>query len=229
MAVDPNLHQLEAVADALGPLMDKLCLVGGCAAGLLISDPGASPMRPTENVDLIVEAIHYAAYQSFCGGLTERGFSQRPGSGDPICRWRLHRLVVDIMPLYEGILGFSNRWYRSAFDTRQVLTLPRGSIIHHIDAPYFLATKLTAFEDRGDGDFVMSHDLEDLVRVVDGRPEIVGEVATSDRELRVYVASGIRAFRADRRFAEAFSAYFDDGPERARIIDKRLECLCSPT
>lgn len=200
---------------------------GRGAAGLLISDPGASPVRPTEDVDLVVEAVHYTAYHNFCGALAKRGFSQHPENDDPICRWRREGLVVDIMPLDETILGFSNHGYIPAFETRQVLTLPRGSIIRHIDAPHFLATKLTAFEGRGEGDYAMSHDLEDLVRMVDGRPEIVGEVAASDTELRVHIASSIRAIRADRFFVEAFPAYFDDGPERARIVDKRLQSLCS--
>ena len=207
--------------------MDELCVVGGCVAGLLISDPGASPVRPSEDVDLIVEATQYTAYHKFCEGLIGRGFSQHPEGKDPICRWRRNGLVVDIMPLDESDLGFSNRWYIPAFETRQVLTLPGGSVIHHIDAPHFLATKLTAFEDRGEGDHAMSHDLEDLVRVVDGRPEILDEVAASKRELRIHVASGLKAVRADRLFVEAFPTYFDDGPERARIIDKRLESLSS--
>ena len=62
--------------------------------------------------------------------------------------------------------------------------------------------------------------------MVDGRPEIVGEVAASSAELRAHIASGIRAFQADRLFVEAFPAYFDDGPERARIVNKRPESLC---
>lgn len=223
--MDPNLDRLEATAEALGPLMEELCLVGGCAAGLLISDPGASPVWPTEDVDLVVEAIHYAAYQKFCGGIANRGFSQHPGKGEPLCRWRRDELMVDIMPLDESVLGFSNRWYGPAFRSRQELTLPRGSIVHHIDAPHFLATKLSAFEGRGEGDFVASHDLEDLVRVVDGRPEVVGEVAASSEELRGHIASGIRALRGNRLFIEAFPGYFEDGPGRARITLGRLESL----
>ncbi|MFT7680503.1 MAG: hypothetical protein ACI8QC_004509 [Planctomycetota bacterium] len=226
MAMDPNLDQLEAVAEALGPLMDELCLVGGCAAGLLVSDPGASPIRPTEDVDLVVEAVHYAGYHEFCQRILARGFSQHTDGDDPICRFRSSGLVVDIMPLNEQILGFSNRWYMSAFEGRQRASLPRGALIHHIDAPHLLATKLSAFEGRGGGDYVMSHDLEDIVRVVDGRPEVVAEVAASSPDLRAHIATGIRAFRADRLFAEAFPAYFEDGPERARIVDKRLKSLC---
>jgi len=39
--------------------------------------------------------------------------------------------------------------------------------------PLFIATKLEAFRGRGGGDVVTSHDLEDIVMVIDGRPELV--------------------------------------------------------
>jgi hypothetical protein len=62
---DPNLDLLTAAADALGPLLDELLLVGGCAAGLLVTDPGVAPIRPTLDVDLVVEARTYPAYHRF--------------------------------------------------------------------------------------------------------------------------------------------------------------------
>jgi hypothetical protein len=55
-AADPNLELLQEAATRLEDLLDELVLVGGCAAGLLVTDPGSSPIRPTEDVDLVVEA-----------------------------------------------------------------------------------------------------------------------------------------------------------------------------
>ena len=52
---DPNLHLLEAAARLLQPLLDELVFVGGCATGLLITDPGAVGIRPTKDVDVITE------------------------------------------------------------------------------------------------------------------------------------------------------------------------------
>ena len=74
----------------------------------------------------------------------------------------------------------------------------------------------------------MSHDLEDLIRVVDGRPEIVREVAASNRDLRTYIATALGAVKEDRLFAEALPTDFADVPEPARLIDQRLTALCSP-
>jgi hypothetical protein len=59
---DPNLHLLEAAARLLQPLLDELVFVGGCATGLLITDPAAVGIRPTKDVDAITEVGSYAEY-----------------------------------------------------------------------------------------------------------------------------------------------------------------------
>ena len=40
---DRNLERVEPAATALGPPREELVFVGGCAAGLLMSDSGATP------------------------------------------------------------------------------------------------------------------------------------------------------------------------------------------
>lgn len=92
------------------------------------------------------------------------------------------------MPTDEKILGFANRWYPEAVVSARSVTLPSGRRINLIAAPAFLATKFEAFHMRGKNDVVMSHDLEDIVNVVEGRRLIVDEVATADTKLRTYLA-----------------------------------------
>lgn len=223
MVDDPNLGRLEAVVKELGPLVEDLCLVGGCATGVLITDPGSSPVRVTLDVDLVVEAVNLAASEAFSKRLRERGLAPEPG--DPMPRWRKGGLVIDIMPLEESVLGFSNRWYASAYRTRQRVELPNGSGLYCIDGPHFLATKLEAFKGRGSGDFVLSHDLEDLVRVVDGRPSLIEEVAIADEQLRSHIAQGIQALLEDSYFMQAIPGYFESGYDRLGILSKRLQSL----
>ena len=40
-----------------------------------------------------------------------------------------------------------------------------------VTAPYFMATKIEAFYGRGGDDFLGSHDMEDIITVIDGRPD----------------------------------------------------------
>ena len=46
-----------------------------------------------------------------------------------------------------------------------------------ITAPYFLATKIEAFESRGEGDFYGSHDLEEIITLLDGREFLFDEIS----------------------------------------------------
>ena len=172
---DPNVARVELVAKALGDTWTEFVLVGGCAAGLLITDQARPPVRATVDVDLAVEVATRADYYNRVHEqLLKLGFTE---TGDILCRWRCGALIVDVMPTEEDILGFANRWYRAAVRTAQVIELPSGAKIKVITAPLFVATKLEAFFGRGKGGFDESHDIEDIVNVVDGRAEWVDEVA----------------------------------------------------
>lgn len=83
------------------------------------------------------------------------------------------------MPVDEHVLGFSNRWYPAAIEAAQTLEIAEHDVRVVIPA-LFIATKLEAFHGRGDGDVVSSHDLEDIVAVLDGRPEIAADVAVAN-------------------------------------------------
>jgi len=225
---DPNLDRLEQITLRLGSLVDELMLVGGTAAGLLVTDPGAEPVRPTSDVDVVVEVSTLAGLDAFGARLRRCGFHEGKREGDPICRWRHGELILDVLPLDESVLGFSNRWYRSAFACTVGITLPSGAEIRHIDGPHFVATKLEAYGNRGVGDPSTSHDLEDIVRVVDGRPTLPGEVLTSDVALRTFLAERMRGPLEDRFFLEALSTYFrNEGDARAAIVLARLRGLAA--
>ena len=228
--IDPNLDQLERAARVLAPLLDELTLVGGCVTGLLIQDPAAATPRPTYDMDFVVDVATYVELHRFTERLAKLGLKPASEPGAPICRFRLEGHVLDVMPVEEQVLGFSNRWYRSAVSNRVSQVLPSGTRLHHIDAPHFLATKMEAFQSRGAGDPITSHDLEDLVRVVDGREALTREMEQAPAELRAHVAAGLQKCLADRYFLEALPGYFDDhseGRQRSDIVIRRLRALAS--
>lgn len=165
---NPNMAQLVSAAEKLVPLLDRIAFVGGCATGLLLTDPAAAPVRPTLDVDAIVAISSYLEFTLLEDHLRGLGFHQPHSEGAPICRWMSGDLVLDLMPTDPSILGFSNRWYRPALENAQRASIGEREILL-ITAPYFLATKLEAFYGRGRNNFG-SHDLEDVVTVIDGRP-----------------------------------------------------------
>jgi len=101
---DPNLEMLAAAARVLRPLLGELVFLGGCTTGLMISDPAAAGVRPTN-------------------------------------------------------------------------------------------------------DITDSHDLEDIVAVIDGREEIAREVAASPADVRTYVASELRHLLGVQAFVDALSGF----------------------
>ncbi len=54
---NPNLEILMLAVDQLDYLADKMVFLGGCATGLLITDPAAPPIRVTRDVDAIVAVL----------------------------------------------------------------------------------------------------------------------------------------------------------------------------
>jgi hypothetical protein len=103
---------LAGMAQAMGPLCDQVVFVGGCATGLLLDDAGLLDVRPTEDVDAIVEVASLANYHRLAEQLTQRGFKQTMADNTPPFRWYWNRMQLDLVPLDEKVLGFANRWYR---------------------------------------------------------------------------------------------------------------------
>jgi hypothetical protein len=215
---NPNLELLELAAERLRRLLPEIVFVGGCATGLLIDDPGAAPVRGTYDVDVIAEISSYAEYTVFSERLRGLGFKEDSREGAPLCRWTHGALTLDVMPLDSQVLGFSNRWYPAALSTAGNVQLRSGLIIRAINAPYFLGTKLEAFNGRGKRDYLASHDLEDFIAVVDGRSSLIPEVEMTSPALKIYIADAVRTLLAESRFLDALPGYLlPDDASQARI------------
>jgi len=210
--------KLELVAHALGPLREQLVFVGGCAVDLLLTDPAAAPARVTYDVDLVARVEALAGYHALEKQFAQLGFKRDMAQDAPICRWRYNNLEVDLMPMDSSVLGFANHWYPLAVQTAQEVALSAGMTIRLISGPAFMATKFEAFFDRGQGDLLGSHDLEDIVNVVDGRPELVSEIASAVPELRQYLAAQCRTLLAMPGFMNALPGMvFPDESLAARV------------
>jgi len=188
--VSANVAMLMRVADRLNPLLDRVVFLGGAVTELLITSAGASGPRQTDDVDIVVNVLNLGEYsETLRDELLSLGLVEDTRDGAPVCRWLMGDVMVDIMPTRGDILDFSCEWYQTAFDSAEAFPLPNGLTIRLISPACFLATKLAAFGDRGRADPMASHDLEDVIAVVDGRSEIVGDLAGASAELQAYVAA----------------------------------------
>lgn len=223
-----NLEQLRLAAQELQPLLGRLVFLGGCTTGLYITDVASADVRPTKDVDVIVEVGSRTEYHAIESELRDLGFSQPMTEDCPICRWHKDSLVVDVMPTEPEILGFSNRWYPDAIRTAESVNLGKAFEIQVVAGTMFVATKIEAFEGRGKGDFYQSPDMEDLLAVIDGRETLAAEIRDAKPNVREFVAERISAYLQNMDFINALPGLVPDfhaSPARADIVMERLHAL----
>lgn len=220
-----NLQMLQFIAEKLGELCNEIVFIGGCAASLLISDIVSPDVRQTMDVDCIIDVISLVKYNQLGKQLRKKGFKQS-SQDNVLCRWRIDEFILDIMPIDKNILGFTNRWYKTAIQCANSIILNNEITINIISSPYFLATKLEAFYDRGRSDYFASHDLEDIISVIDGRTEVVDEVLNSDKTVREFIATSFSKMLINRKFQDALPGHLNYGAildERVKIVSERMQ------
>ncbi|MHB1053630.1 MAG: hypothetical protein ACYCZT_11270 [Thiobacillus sp.] len=193
-----------------------------------MSTPRAQAIRVTQDVDVVVHAVSTGDYHAMEKAIESRGFKHDLSPEAPICRWVFKGVALDLMPSQPGILGFHNRWYPLAIETATQLKLPNGMLIRLITAPVFVATKFEAFHGRGGNDYLASHDLEDIITVIDGRPELTREIDQVDAELGYYLAAEINGLLEDRNFLMALPGHLPgDAASQARLPEliRRLRAI----
>lgn len=223
---------LEQVAKALGPeLCQQMTFVGGCTTGLLLTDDFTKEqVRHTNDVDLIVHTMGYLGFHALQERLQQQGFTipmAIPGESQPICAMQLGDLRVDFMPDDKEVLGFSNRWYQGAMQTATPYALAPDLTIQLVTPVYFLATKLEAYKGRGNGYALDSQDIEDILNLVDGREELLGEVRSALPEVQAYIAAELTLLLDDSNFEYAVQSQARGNGDRENLIFERLEALAT--
>jgi hypothetical protein len=222
---------LEKVARKLENLNDEVVYLGGCATALYITDPLSLDVRPTVDVDCIIDVITLNEYQKFESKLKKKGFKQSM-QDEVICRWRYDDIILDVMPTNEKILGFGNHWYKDALKHAVTHQITDDIIIQSVTAPYFLATKIEAFRTRGKNDFLGSHDFEDIIAVIAGRAEIPDEVALTSNELRKHLKQVFEEMLNNDQFELALPGHVSDGPvtmQRVQMLKERIKKIVNLT
>lgn len=216
---------LDQVAQQLRPLLADLVFVGGSTVGLLITDPAAERPRITRDVDAAARVASRPEFWRLEERFRDLGFGPDVSEGAPICRWVKGSLVVDLLTDDAKISGFTNIWYASAIDTARPVALPSGLVVRVVDAPHLIATKLVAWRDRGQSSWY-STDLEDIMLIFDGRPELLDELTASPPDLRSFVAAELQQVLADPDFDDALPGFLGGdsvSQSRAALLRTRIE------
>jgi len=222
------IESMRIVARRLAPLNVPFVFVGGAVMPLLVDQPELTEFRPTKDVDVVVGIVTYKEFSALEERLRLTKFHHDTSEGAPICRWIVEGCLVDVMPMYSEPLGMNSRWFPEALDLAQSADLGENCSARIVSPALFLATKLEAFKDRGKGDYYGSHDLEDIITLVDGRAKIVEDVRSAPKAVRTFIGEGFEKFLEDPNFHDAFSGHLSGltgARLRAPLVMRRFESI----
>lgn len=216
------IEMIEIVSEGLGHLLDKVVFVGGAVTSLYYDDPAAQRIRPTKDVDFIIEISSNIEYNKLEEELRKIGFGHDMSQGAPICRKIYKNIIVDVMPHNLSILGFTNRWHSESIKKSEKTALPSKKEINILPLPYFIASKIEAFKSRGNKDYLFSHDIEDIISVMDAHLDL-SVFTYADNEVKEYLLEQFSIMIKDNHFIESIQGhigYDSTSSSRAvRIID----------
>ncbi|RXK82897.1 hypothetical protein [Filimonas effusa] len=212
-----NVLRIKTVYRALGELAADVVFVGGSTVSLYSTRP-ETETRPTDDVDIVVEVVHHRDYAVIEEKLREKGFVNDVASG-VICRYTVLGITVDVMPTSDEILGFANKWYAEAFANAIAVDLEDGITIRVFAGPYFIATKLEAFADRGENEGRFSSDFEDIVHVLNNRVSIWDEIKQCSGALKNYLKAQFIELLSQKYIDEWISVNLEHNEQnRVRFI-----------
>lgn len=200
-----NLLRIKAVYNALGSLQNRVIFVGGATASLYV-DRMAEEVRPTNDVDIVVELWAYKDYAAIEEQLRLMGFENDVKSG-VICRYKVQGIIVDIMPTGENVLNFSNRWYPEGFTNAINYSIDNEVTIKIFDINHFIASKLEAFKNRGKKDGRTSSDFEDIIYVLANRRSVWEDMGTAKTDVNAYLKNEFKALIENPYFEEWVDAH----------------------
>jgi len=217
-------ENLLTVSGRIRPLGIDYAFLGGCIVPMLLDDPDVVPIRPTNDVDVVVMLVGQRQMASIESRLREEGFEHAAYPGAPISRWDLKGIAVDVMPDREAeFMGLNTKWFSEALQSATLHRIPGGEV-PVISAPTFIATKLVAFSDRGKGDFY-HRDMEDVISIVDGRTSLSNDLAASSPELRAYVSAELKRYLANPDFVDQLPGHLPSDPASQGRLSLLLERL----
>lgn len=214
------------IAKALGDLNSKVVFVGGAMVSLYIDDPFAEDIRPTKDIDLTFQITTVSQLEALRQDLIEKGFHEHTDS-NVICRFTFEDLLVDVMSTQTVGWAPGNRWFAAGFDKAITVRLEEVEV-QILPLPYFMASKLDAFFDRGMRDLYASHDLEDIVYLFNYATRLVEQILSAEEDaVKNYLVASIKKILENEQIMNALPGhlYFDGVDERLEIIIDKMNAI----
>lgn len=221
-----NRMVIQKVAKALGDLNNQVIYVGGATVSLYCDDSAAEDIRPTKDIDIGLKIASLAHLEEIRQELVKRGFKQT-AELDVICRFKLNDILVDVMATKPIGWAPANPWFEEGFNHLQKLDI-EGIIIQIMPLSYFLASKFSAYIDRGGTDPRFSHDFEDITYILDNRTDWHKIVNEESGNVKTFLLKQLQEIKDSKKLQEAILAnlYYEFQEDRfQQIMDKIDFCL----
>ena len=218
-----NRKVIKTIAHALGNLNDKVVYVGGAVVSLYIDDKAAEDIRPTKDIDISLEIASIAELEKLREDLSKKGFKQSH-EDDVICRFRFEDIKVDVMATKAVGWAPANPWFESGFQTAIPIVVD-GAAIKILTLPYFLATKFSAFYDRGGKDPRFSTDFEDITYILNYTSNFKEQILKAEKVVQVYLKEAFLKILNDSLLQEAIlgQIYYEKQDIRFEKIMNQLK------
>lgn len=215
------------VANALGELNNDVVFVGGAMVAMYIDDKAAEDIRPTKDLDLAFQITTASKLEELRQKLIQKGFRQTH-EDNLICRFRFDDLLIDVKSTQAVGWAPSNRWFMPGFAKAQRYVLEEMKI-RLLPLPYFLASKMEAFFDRGIDDLYGSHDLEDILYVFNYTTDLAGQVIAADRDVANYLKACVVRIMDDENIVSVIPAhlFYETADERLEIILDKMNAIAN--
>lgn len=220
---DIHLEILKIAVKELRELHEDLVFIGGATISLFITEPATVRIRQTFDIDCVVEVSSRSEYEKIASKLRKNGFHEDSDSR-VICRFKKNDLILDVMPTDPKILGFTNKWYKHGISHAQIVKIADEEI-KVFSVPYLIATKIEAFKGRGKNDFLISHDIEDIVTLIDGRKEITSDLINAPKDVMNDLKHEFVQFINNNLFIDSLDGHISDRTNivgRKKIILERI-------
>ena len=116
--------------------------------------------------------------------------------------------------------------YKDALHTAMPYKLQENLVINVVTPPLLIATKLEAFKGRGNNDPLSSRDVEDILTLFDGRPELNEEIRNSPVELVEYLVLELRQLASIPNFDYAAQSTARNDIDREQLLMQRISSIC---
>lgn len=215
-----NIVRLKVIAKALSELSNKVVFVGGAVVELYTDDPSRGEVRPTDDIDVLVELVNRSNHALLEDKLRAIGFKNDSNS-NVICRYQYHDIIIDVMPEDSQILGFTNSWYKEGLKNTLMIKLDEEVVILILDLEYFLAAKFEALNSFRHGtDFRFNSDFEDIIYVFDNRLNILEELQAKENLAMAYIKNEVKSLLSRLNIEEEITSNLE--PSNSSLRKDRI-------